>query len=92
VRMALGASRSNILQWVLRAAAKLAAIGLLIGLAGSIALERIVRFNVFGAAKFDAVSLAAVLVLLTAVALISAWLPARRAGKLDPVTALRHET
>jgi len=92
VRMALGASRSNILQWVLRTAAKLAAIGLLIGLSGSIALEKIVRFNVFGAAKFDAVSLAAVLVLLTAVALISAWLPARRAGKLDPVTALRHET
>ncbi|HLY43016.1 MAG TPA: ABC transporter permease [Terracidiphilus sp.] len=92
VRMALGASRSDILRWVLRAAAKLAGAGVLIGLSGSIALEKIVRFNVFGAAKFDAASLAAVLLLLTSVAMISAWLPARKAGRLDPLKALRQET
>jgi putative ABC transport system permease protein len=91
VRMALGASRADILRWVLRAAARVAAVGLFIGLCGSIALEKLVRFNVFGTAKFDGVSFAAVMILLSGVALLAAWLPARRAGKLDPVAALRNE-
>ena len=91
VRMSLGASRADIVNWVLRSAARVAAIGLLIGLAGSLALEKLVRINVFNSAKFDGSSLAAVIVLLSGVALLAAWLPARRAGKLDPVTALRHE-
>jgi putative ABC transport system permease protein len=92
VRMALGASRADILNWVLRAAAKVAAVGLFIGICGSIALEKLVRFNVFGTVTFDAASFAAVMIVLSSVALLAAWLPARRAGKLDPVTALRHET
>jgi putative ABC transport system permease protein len=91
VRMALGASRAIILRWVLRAAARVTAIGLFLGLCGGIALEKLVRFSVFGAAKFDGASFAAVMILLLSVALLAAWLPARRAGKLDPVTALRHE-
>jgi putative ABC transport system permease protein len=91
VRMALGASRGDILRWVLGTAARVAALGLFIGLCGSIALEKSVRFNVFGTAKFDAVSLAGVMIVLSGVALLAAWVPARRAGKLDPVTALRHE-
>jgi putative ABC transport system permease protein len=91
VRMALGASRGDILKWVLGAAAKIAALGLFIGLCGSISLEKLMRFNVFGTAKFDAVSLAAVMIVLSSVALLAAWLPARRAGKLDPVTALRRD-
>jgi putative ABC transport system permease protein len=91
VRMALGASRSSISQWVLQAAGKVAGAGLFIGLCGSIALEKLVRFTVFGAAKFDAVSLTAIIVALSGVALVAAWLPARRAATLDPVTALRHD-
>jgi putative ABC transport system permease protein len=91
LRMALGASRGIILRWVLGTAAKVAALGLFLGLCGSIALEKSVRFNVFGRAHFDAVSLAAVMIVLSGVAMLAAWLPARRAGKLDPVTALRHE-
>jgi ABC-type antimicrobial peptide transport system permease subunit len=89
--MALGASRISILRWVLRAAARVTAIGLLVGLCGGIALEKLVRFNVFGTAKFDGTSFAAVMILLFSVALLAAWLPARRAGKLDPVIALRRE-
>jgi putative ABC transport system permease protein len=91
VRMALGASRANISNWVLRAAARVAGAGLFIGLCGSIALEKLVRFSVFGAAKFDGVSLAAIIFALSGVALLAAWLPARRAATLDPVTALRHD-
>jgi putative ABC transport system permease protein len=91
VRMALGASRTHILRWVLSAAAKVAVVGVFIGLCGSVALEKFVRFNVFGTAKFDAFSSAAIVIALSSVALLAAWLPARRAGKLDPVTALRRE-
>jgi putative ABC transport system permease protein len=89
--MALGASRGDILNWVLRAAARVAGVGLFIGLCGSMGLERLVRFSVFGTAKLDGLSLAEVIFALSSVALLAAWLPARRAAKLDPLTALRHD-
>jgi predicted permease len=91
VRMALGAKRGDILKLVLLMVAKVAGLGLAIGLCGSILLERIVRFEVFSKTSFDFVSLAAVVLTLSAVALLAAWMPASRAGNLDPVTALRHE-
>jgi len=92
VRLALGATRGDVLSMVLRMAAKLAFLGLGIGLCGSVVLERIVRFQVFAATAFDAISLGAVVIVLSVVALLASWWPARRAGALDPVTALRHET
>jgi len=91
VRMALGAKRADVLVIVLRMVAKVSAIGLAIGLVGSVALERIVRFQVFAATSFDAVALAGVVVVLSIVALLAAWLPATRAARLNPVAALRHE-
>ena len=91
VRMALGAKRGDILKLVLLMVARVAGLGLVIGLCGSILLERIVRFEVFAKTSFDFLSLAAVVIALSAVALLAAWMPASRAGNLDPVTALRHE-
>jgi ABC-type antimicrobial peptide transport system permease subunit len=91
VRLALGAKGGDVVALVLRMAAKVAAIGLAIGLCGSVVVERIARFQAFASTSFDAASAGGVVVVLFAVALMAAWLPARRAGKLDPVTALRHE-
>jgi putative ABC transport system permease protein len=91
VRMALGAKRGDILRLVLAMVARVVLLGLVIGLTGSIVLERIVRFQVFAKTSFDAVSLAMVVIALSSVALLAAWVPASRAGNLDPVTALRHD-
>jgi putative ABC transport system permease protein len=91
VRMALGAKRADILKLVLLMVAKVAGLGLVIGLCGSIVVEKLMRFQLFSKTSFDFISLAAVGLTLSAVALLAAWMPAFRAGNLDPVTALRHE-
>jgi putative ABC transport system permease protein len=91
VRMALGASRGDILRWVMRTVVKVTALGLLIGLCASFAVERIMHSNLFGKNSLDAGSAAAVALVLSVVALLAGWLPAHRAGKLNPVTALRRE-
>jgi predicted permease len=91
VRMALGAKRGDILKLILLMVARLAALGLGIGLAGSFLVERLVRFQMFAKTSFGVIPLAAIMLVLVGVALVAAWLPAARAGKLDPVTALRHE-
>jgi putative ABC transport system permease protein len=91
VRMALGANRADIVKLVLRTAATVTVIGLLIGLSGSIALERIVRFQVFAAISFDTLSVLEVVAVLSSIALLAAWWPARRAGDLKPISALRYE-
>jgi putative ABC transport system permease protein len=91
VRMALGAKRGDILKLILLMVARLAGLGLAIGLVGSFFVERLVRFQVFAKTSFGVVPLAAIFVVLAGVCLLAAWLPALRAGNLDPVTALRHE-
>jgi ABC-type antimicrobial peptide transport system permease subunit len=91
VRLALGAKGGDVVALVLRMAARVTALGLAIGLCGSIVVERIARFQAFAATSFDVTSAVCVAAVLFAVALIAAWWPARRAGRLDPVAALRHE-
>jgi putative ABC transport system permease protein len=91
VRMALGASRGDVLAMVLKMAARVVAVGLTIGLIGSVLLVRIGQFQVFAATPFDPSSAAGVVVVLAAVALLASWWPAHRAARLQPITALRHE-
>jgi len=91
VRMAIGADASRIRREVLGGGARLAAIGLGVGVACALALGVALRSQLFGIGIVDPLSLAAVVVVLAATALIACWLPARRASRTAPVEALRYE-
>ncbi|MCI0538671.1 MAG: ABC transporter permease [Verrucomicrobiales bacterium] len=91
IRMALGAQRSNVLALVLSHGMKLAGAGIVAGLAGAFALTSILRNLLFGVSPTDLLTFVAVPLLLASVALLTCWLPARRATKVDPIEALRHE-
>jgi ABC-type antimicrobial peptide transport system permease subunit len=91
VRMALGASRGGIVTLVLREVAGMLTVGCILGGAGALALTGLTRQILFGVGPTDAgVFLTAAGVLATA-ALVAGWLPARRASRIDPMAALRHE-
>jgi len=91
IRMALGASPAQVRALFLRRGGKLASIGIAIGLALSAAVTRLLSQMLFGVAPTDAATFLAVTLLLSAVALAAAWLPARRATRVDPMAALRSE-
>jgi putative ABC transport system permease protein len=91
LRMALGADRSAVLRLVMRQGLALAAAGLVAGLAGALLTGRLLEGLLFQVAPRDLATLAAATALLATVALLAAWLPARRATRLDPLAALREE-
>jgi len=91
VRIAVGAQRRDILQLVLGQGARLAGIGLVVGLAASLGAGRALSSLLFQVNPFDPATLAGVSALLVAVALVACYLPARRAMRVDPLVALRHE-
>jgi putative ABC transport system permease protein len=90
IRLALGANARDILQLVVASGAKLIAAGIVIGVAGAFALERLVRSLLFGVTTADAASVVAIVV-LAIVALAACYLPAARASRVDPLRALRYE-
>ena len=91
IRMALGASRGEVLKLVLKQGVTLTAIGLVVGLAAALALTRSLSSLLFVVRPTDPASFLAVSGLLLCVGLLASYLPARRATKVDPMVALRCE-
>jgi predicted permease len=91
IRMALGATPDDILRWIVRQAFVLAAAGVAIGLAGHFALSRVIRRLLYGTSPSDMLTWMGSAVLLGLIAVIASYIPARRAMRSDPVTALRAE-
>jgi hypothetical protein len=91
IRMALGARQGNVLSHVLRSAFSMLIVGLAGGLAGAFALTRVLKSLLFNVSALDPVALGVACLLMTLVGLLAAWVPARRATRLDPMTVLRDE-
>jgi predicted permease len=89
VRIALGAQRSDVLGMVVGNGLRLAGIGVAIGLAGALALTRLMQGVLYGVSSYDPVTFAVVALTLFAVAAFASWLPALRATRVDPLEALR---
>jgi predicted permease len=91
IRMALGANRADVMKMITRQGMRLAAIGVGVGFLLALALVRVLSSVLIGITGYDVTTFVAVPVLLTVVALIACYLPARRATKVDPLVALRYE-
>ncbi|MBA2271416.1 MAG: ABC transporter permease [Chthoniobacterales bacterium] len=89
IRMALGAQRADVLRLVVSGGMKLAAVGVALGVAAALALTRVLKSLLYGVTPFDPVTLSAVALLLSTIALLACWLPARRAASVNPLVALR---
>lgn len=91
IRVALGAQRQNVRRMVLRESIRLGVIGIVIGIPCALGVSRLLASILFGISSTDALSLATASLLLLGVALTAGYLPARRATRVDPRVALRHE-
>lgn len=91
IRMALGSTEAGVLRLIFGQGIKLIAIGVLLGLGGAFAVTRALKQLLVGVAPTDPLTFVGVPLLLLSVALLACWFPARRATRIDPLVALRHE-
>jgi putative ABC transport system permease protein len=91
IRMALGAMPRDVLRLILGSGARIILIGLLLGTAGALASTRVLSSLLFNVSPYDPVSYIGIIVILSAIALLACWIPARRATKVNPLVALRSE-
>jgi ABC-type antimicrobial peptide transport system permease subunit len=91
IRLALGATPTNIMTLIVRGGMILAFWGVGIGIGGSLAVSRLMRSLLFGVGAIDAVTFAAVPVLLASIAFLASYVPAKRASRIDPSISLRCE-
>ena len=91
IRIALGAGKSSIFRLVVGQAMTIVAISLAVGLVGAFAATRLLNSLLFGVGASDPLTFMGIVLLVSAVAFIAAWLPARRATRVDPIIALRAE-
>jgi predicted permease len=91
VRMALGAQRRDVMKLVLTQGAEMALVGMAVGFVTALGLTRLMANQLFGVSAYDPLTFVAGAVLLTLVALLACYIPARRAVRVDPIVALRYE-
>jgi putative ABC transport system permease protein len=91
IRMALGAQIRDVLKLILGQGMMLVIVGILLGLIGAFLLTRVLSSLLLGVGTTDPITFFAVAILLSGVALVACWLPARRATRVDPLVALRYE-
>ena len=91
IRMALGAQRTSVVGMVLRQVLALAAVGLLVGVPAAFGMAKLVASLLYGTKPYDALPLGGTVAILLAAAILAGYAPARRASRIDPMVALRHE-
>jgi ABC-type antimicrobial peptide transport system permease subunit len=91
IRMALGAQAGEVRKMIVQQGMVLAIVGVVVGLSAALGLSGLMSTLLFGVTQWDPVVFTGVPILLTMVAFLAVWLPARRASRVDPLTALRYE-
>ena len=91
IRVALGAARSHVLTQIMKQGLQMTALGVAIGIAGALAVNRLIASLLFGVQPTDPVTIGFVIATIAAVAVVASWLPAWRASRLDPNVVLRDE-
>jgi ABC-type antimicrobial peptide transport system permease subunit len=91
LRMALGAHSRQVLTMILRETSWLSGIGVVLGVLIATGVTRFIQSMLFGLKPYDPLTMGEAVLVMSTVALLAGWLPARRASRLDPMTALRHE-